>query len=111
MISLTADVHLLSPAEGGRVSPIKKHYLTDWRWAPKKGELRGYLSAELVLLNEDELRPGDSSMATIRPLHPLSVPWWEQLNAGDEIGIFEGGRKVGTARIQSVDKPVEKSRS
>jgi len=89
---------LLSPAEGGRTSPVTSGYMPNW-WLPGS-PTPTLASALLELADTDHLRPGATGTARVVPFSPTL---WEGVAVGTELVMTEGpDRRVGTAVVTRV---------
>jgi len=95
---LEVRLSLLSPAEGGRTSPVKSGYMPNW-WLPETSTPT-LASASIELVDVDDLRPGATATARVVPFAP---ELWEGIDVGVELVMTEGpDRHVGTAVVTRV---------
>lgn len=93
---------MTSTEEGGRTKPVgtaryvKYSYRPNWRLP---GMTDGQVGAFVLHLAATPLAPGETARAVIVPLAPVSMPLWEQVQVGDELRMFEGGRLCGIATV------------
>jgi hypothetical protein len=55
----------------------------------------------VIYFDEELLLPGQSTSAR---MYPLAPEFWSEVRPGDTLGLYEGWRLVGSARI---DRPIE----
>jgi hypothetical protein len=82
-------ITLLPTDRGGRWTPITSGYRPSF---DVDGDRR---DAAIQLAGRDILEPGASCDATL-----TSVREWPDMRPGDELGIYEGRRRVGTAVVR-----------
>lgn len=90
-----ATVVLTSTTDGGRQKPITNGFRSAL-FEVSKGGLAG---ATLELLDADELPPGTTGTALVRPFYN---EYWTHLVVGDVLTLTEGPRMIGTAEILEV---------
>ncbi|HYC40714.1 MAG TPA: EF-Tu/IF-2/RF-3 family GTPase [Chitinophagaceae bacterium] len=88
-----ATLYLYPKSEGGRSTPVQTGY------RPQLGIRMANMSAEIIFSTDrKELRPGDSTVVTVRLLQPVA------LEARQEFTVREGGRTVGRGRVAKLQK-------
>ncbi len=94
---IKADVHLRTPDEGGRQSPIWSGYRCNC-WVGYIGDdgERAYNDATFYLLSVEELQPGATARARVQPHRPDD---WLHLTVGGRFELCEGRRVIGEAVI------------
>lgn len=98
-----ARVRLLSTDEGGKKTAIRSNYRPvfdlggSWQGLPVVNDGR------VMLVDREELAPGDEGTVTIEPLYP---EFWAALRTGLSIPMQEGARIVGYATITDVTRSV-----
>jgi hypothetical protein len=98
-----AELSLRATDDGGRKGPIASGYRPQWDLGDRT-EDGGivYSDAEVWLETELMLSPG---CTTIIRLHPFFPEYWERVQAGATLGLYEGNRLLGEARILEVVHP------
>lgn len=102
-LSLEAEIHLLSTAEGGRRGVIRSGYRPSLWFGETSPRGEPELHSVLVQLHErEELLPGQRSSASI---FPLAYETWPQVRPGMRFDLFDGGRSIGTGALRSTPAP------
>ena len=92
-VSLT----LLTTEQGGRKGPFASGYRPQWDLGHRDEDGRIVFSdAEVWLENEVMLHPGGT--AVVR-LHPFFPEYWHGVREGSVLGLYEGARRLGEARV------------
>jgi hypothetical protein len=90
-----ARLTLTRTEDGGRQTAIKSGYRSCWDISPA-GDGSLFSDAPLLLEGGDQLALGES--AAVR-LHPLFPEYWEGVQPGQVLGMFEGSKRVGLAVV------------
>lgn len=102
---LEAHVTLLTARAGGRPLPVRSGYMPNW-WLPSVDEAV-LASAQIQLLDAEELAPWGNAMVRLYPFVPEI---WQHVRVGTELVSHAGPvRRVGAAtvtRIVSAAAPV-----
>jgi translation elongation factor EF-Tu-like GTPase len=99
---IEAEVHLLTPDEGGRRSPIASGYRCNcWVGHINDGH-RVYNDATIHLLGRDKLTPGATARARVEPHFPDD---WSHLAVGSSFELCEGPRVIGVATVTGLFPP------
>ena len=91
------EITTRSTDDGGRLAPILTGYRPAF-WLDRRmsGSRRAYTDAAIELMGCEQLAPGSSGLALLRPFRPEQ---WEHLAVGDAVDFYEGARLIGTATI------------
>ena len=90
---LTARITLFSTELGGRRNPVWSGYRPNFAFNSKK-----YYCGQLKLIDKKELRPGESSKASIKLLPAWTIR--KTLKPNDAFTITEGTKVIGTGVIE-----------
>jgi|HubBroStandDraft_1064217.scaffolds.fasta_scaffold1031541_1 elongation factor Tu len=93
--TLKAKITLYNTGMGGRKKPVYSGYRPSFAFNTSK-----HYSGEIQLIGNEELKPGHSSLATIRLLPSSTLI--KHLKHNDEFIITEGNHAVGDGVIEEV---------
>src|SRR5688572_18389246 len=90
---LIAKIALYSTENGGRKKPVQSGYRPSFSFNSLK-----HYSGEIQLLDKIELRPGESSLVTIKLLPARTIR--KTLKKNDAFTITEGNKVIGSGVIE-----------
>jgi hypothetical protein len=94
---------LLTTENGGRKVPVASGYRPQWDLGHRTEDGRiAFSDAEVWLQDELILNPG--GIAVVR-LHPFFPEYWQDVHEGSVLGLYEGDRRLGEARVLEVVAP------
>ncbi len=96
--SIEAQVHFLSPEEGGRKSKIFTGYRPTFFWDGHE-ELGGN-DGRIILEGHDECSPGEDSTLKVEFYRPELLP--DTISQGTTFTIREGKRIIGRGHVQEI---------
>ena len=91
---LTAKIALYPTEEGGRSKPVYSGYRPSFAFNSLK-----HYSGEILLHGKDELRPGETSLVTIKLLPAKTIR--KTLKKNDAFTITEGNKVIGAGVIET----------
>lgn len=98
-----AELTLLATEEGGRKGPFASGYRPQWDLGDRTEDgAIAFSDAEVWL--EDELALSPGCTAVVR-LHPFFPEFWSGVREGSLLGLYEGNRRLGEARVVEVVAP------
>ncbi len=96
-MELIVNLHLLSPEEGGRSTPIASGYRAGMFFEP---DANGGNDGILTIRDGDTCAPGETCTGSIRPLRPDLLPQSVKQSASFE--LREGWRVVAKGLVMDV---------
>ncbi len=98
------DLRLTTTADGGRKSPLGLAAYEALQYRPNWGlpgmEHPDQVGAPVLCFGTTPLLPGARTRAVIIPLVDLSLATWEQVNAGEELRMYEGPKTCGFELVE-----------
>ena len=101
-----ASLSLLATEDGGRKGPFASGYRPQWDVGLREDGRILFSDAEVQLENDLKLEPGDT---TVVRLHPFFPEFWRDVREGSMLGLYEGNRKLGEARVLELIPPSDAS--
>jgi hypothetical protein len=98
-----ATLTLLPTDEDGRRGPIASGYRPQWDLGDRT-EDGAILFSDAEVWLEDELTLSPGGTAVVR-LHPFFPEHWRGIREGSLLGLYEGNRRLGEARVLEVIAP------
>jgi hypothetical protein len=100
---IRAELALRTTEDGGRRGPFASGYRPQWDLGDRTPDGRIlYSDAELWLETEAMLSPGCTAIVR---LHPFFPEYWGGVREGATLGMYEGNRLLGEARVLEVVPP------
>ena len=91
------QLHLRETSDGGRRTPVSAGRLTyQPNWSRTRPDATRQSGAPVLCTSQRTVAPGDNCRAVIVPLYP---PFWNGLQVGDQLYLYEGGRQCGEATV------------
>ena len=102
-VTLSVELRLLAPDEGGRSAPVFSGLRPLCQFTKPGEEVVTVGMCQLELVDVDEMKPGESARGLLRFAPGVEDLVRKLAEVSPEVGLAEGRRIIGTARITAVE--------